>query len=169
MTVFVAAYAHAISSIGHSFATQYFTISRLPCSAAALIVIFIPLTLFLLSRPLEQLEFIRFSNFQQKYVSSNSLSSNSTTTIYAPTLLQSRYRRHLSHFKLPFQIPPRDDLLINFLVSLFTSYKNFKIGPIQSRKDVFETNIVVIHDQLPHVSLPNRLFCSSRPRALVAL
>jgi len=33
-----AARAHVLSSIGHSFATQYFTISRLPCSAAAKIV-----------------------------------------------------------------------------------------------------------------------------------
>ena len=41
-----------------------------------------------------------------------------------PRKFQSRYRRHLVHFKPFFNSSLRDDLLINFLVSLFTSYKN---------------------------------------------
>ena len=40
--------------------------------------------------------------------------------------------------------------------------QEFKIGPIQSRKNVLETNIVVIHDQIPHISLTHPPFLRSR-------
>jgi len=113
---------HTPLSIGHSFATQYFTISRLPCSAAASNRLFIPLTLFLLSRPLEQLEFIRLSNSKQKPCF---IPVTRPQRFILPRKLQSRYRRHLFNFKPLFQIPARDDLFTNFLVSVFTSYKNF--------------------------------------------
>jgi hypothetical protein len=33
--------------------------------------------------------------------------------------------------------------------------QEFQIRSIQPRKNVFETNIVVIHDQIPQISLPN--------------
>ena len=127
---------------------------------------FIPLTFFLLSRPLEQLEFIRSSNSSAENVVRP---TNSATTIYSysptqtPKSISTTSRSLLNFF---FKSPMRDDLLINFLVSVFTSYKNFKSVRIQSRKDMFETNIVVIHDQIPQrISLPNPSFLRSRPRS----
>ena len=83
----------------------------------------IPLTLFLLSRPLEQLEFIRFSNFPAEPCSAQPIRPQ---RFMLPRYFQRRYRRHLLHFKLLFQIIRANDLLINFLVSVFTSYKNLR-------------------------------------------
>merc|ERR1712070_278649 len=61
-----------------------------------------PLTLFLFSRPLEQLEFIRLSNSPAEI----SFSPPSRPQRFIlPRKLQSRYRRHLAHFKPLFQIP----------------------------------------------------------------
>jgi len=52
-----------------------------------------------------------------------------------PRDFQSRYRRHLVHFKrLSFNSFLRDDLLINFLVSLFTPCKNFTSVPFNLGK-----------------------------------
>ena len=82
----------------------------------------IPLTLFLLSRPLEQLEFIRFSNSQQKY----------RLPIHRPQrfMLPRNSKVDIDDISLTlntfFKSPARDDLLINFLVSVFTSYKNLR-------------------------------------------
>ena len=59
---------------------------------------------------------------EQKYVSSPPYSA---TTIYAPTQLPKSISTTSLHFKLSFKSLARDDLLINFLVSVFTSYKNF--------------------------------------------
>ena len=123
----------------------------------------IPLTLFLLSRPLEQLEFIRLSNLPAEICFVSPVTRPQRFIL--PRNFQSRYRRHLSHSKPLFKSPARDDLLINFLVSLFTPYKNFTSVRIQSRKNVFETNIVVIHNQIPHISLPDPSFLRSRPHS----
>ena len=124
----------------------------------------IPLTLFLLSRPLEQLEFIRFSNFQQKYGSSI---SSCTSLLRAPRIMlprnfQSRYRGHLFNPKLLFQIT-RARRSLNQLSRLrIHLVQEFKIGRVQSRKNMLETNIVVLHDQTPHISLPDPPFLRSR-------
>ena len=106
----------------------------------------VPLTLFLLSRPLEQLEFIRV----QQLASRNMFRpTNSATTIYSPTQTpKSISTTSLSILNVFFKSSARDDLLIKFLVSVFTSCKNSHIRRIQSRKNMFETNIVVIHDQI---------------------
>jgi len=115
-----AALAHAPSFIGHSFATQYFTISRLPCPAAALIV-HAPHSHFFSSR-------IHLSN------SSLFVRATFAQNIFSPV----EYGHRFSHanskvdiddisetLKLFFKSSFRDDLLINALVSLFTPYKNF--------------------------------------------
>ena len=102
------------------------------------------------------------ATFQQKYVSSP---PTRPQRFILPRKLQSRYRRHLFTLNFSFKSPARDDLLINFLVSLFTLVQEFKIVRIQSRKNVFETNIVVIHDQIPHISLPHPSFLRSRPHS----
>ena len=52
--------------------------------------------------------------------------TNSATTIYAPTQLPTSISTTSLHFKLLLQLSSREDLLINFLVSLFTRCKNFK-------------------------------------------
>ena len=73
-----------------------------------------------------------------------------------PRKLQSRYRRHLFTLNFFFKSLARDDLLINFLVSVFTPYKNFTSVRIQSRKNVLETNIVVTSRSNPtHLSPPS--------------
>ena len=106
----------------------------------------IPLTLFLLSRPLEQLEFIRFSNFLAEICF---VPPSRPQRSILPRYFQSRYRRHLAHFKLLFQIT-RARRSLNQL-SRFTIHlvQEFKIRSIQSRKNVFETNIVPLHDHVP--------------------
>ena len=40
--------------------------------------------------------------------------------------------------------------------------QEFHIIRIQSRKNVFETNIVALHDQIPHISRPSPSFLPSR-------
>ena len=125
----------------------------------------IPLTLFLLSRPLEQLEFIRFSNLQAEiwFVLSLFPDNPSYPTENAPTQLPKSISTTSLHSKTSsFKSPARDDLLINFLVSRIHSVQEFHISRIQSRKNVFETNIVVIHNQIPHISLPDPPFLRSR-------
>ena len=73
-----------------------------------------------------------------------------------PRKLQSRYRRHLFNLKLLFQITrARRSLnqLSRFRIHLV---QEFDISRIQSRKNVCETNIVVLHDQTPQrISLPD--------------
>ena len=54
----------------------------------------IPFTLFLLSRPLEQLEFIRFSNFPAEICF---VPPTPPQRFILPHNFQSRYRRHLAH------------------------------------------------------------------------
>ena len=44
----------------------------------------------------------------------------------------------------------------------FLRSQEFQIIRIQSQKDVFKTNIVVIHNQIPHISLTNPSFLPSR-------
>ena len=75
-----------------------------------------------------------------------------------PRNFQSRYRRHLFNFKLLFQLLlARRSLnqLSRFTIHLV---QEFHIRRIQSRKNVIETNIVVIHDQIPHSLSPLSVF-----------
>ena len=79
-----------------------------------------------------------------------------------PRNFQSRYRGHLFDLKLLFQITrARRSLnqLSRFRIHLV---QEFKIGPIQTRKNVLETNIVVLHDHTPQISLPDPPFLRSR-------
>ena len=73
-----------------------------------------------------------------------------------PRNFQSRYRRHLFNPKLLLQIF-RARRSFNQLSRLrIHVVQEFKISLIQSRKNVLETNIVVIHDQIPQrISLPD--------------
>ena len=128
----------------------------------------IPLTLFLLSYPLEQLEFIRFSNFTAE---NSFVPVTRPQPFILPRKFQSRYRRHLAQSKLPFQL-----LLargsFNQLSRLFIhSVQEFKIRSIQSRKDVRETHIVALRDHVPQrISLTNHHppdFLLARHRGLV--
>ena len=43
--------------------------------------------------------------------------------------------------------------------------QEFHIVRIQPRKNVLETNIIVIHDQTPQISLPHSSFLRSRPHS----
>ena len=135
-------------SIGHSFATQYFTISRLPFCAAALIVLSIPLTLFLLSRPLEQLEFIRLSNLSQKYVSSP---PTRPQRFILPRNFQSRYRRHLSHSKPLFQITRARRSLHQLSRLRIHLVKEFEIRPVEF------THHMLLHDIATRAAIQQRL------------
>ena len=56
----------SFSSHGQPLEKQYFSISRLPLTAATINRLFIPLAMFHFSRPLEKLEFVRCSNFLAK-------------------------------------------------------------------------------------------------------
>ena len=83
---------------------------------------FIPLTLFLLSRPLEQLEFIRLSNSKAEicFVLIFHFTYPTATTIYAPTRtpksISTTSLSTLNKYLVIFKSLARDDLLINFLV-----------------------------------------------------
>ena len=122
---------------------------------------FIPLTHFLLSRPLEQLEFIRFSNFLAEICFIFPVSRPQRSIL--PRNFQRRYRRHLFYFKVLFQIF-RARRSLNQLSRLrIHSVQDFHIRPIQSRKNVFKTNIVALHDQIPQrISRPSPSFLPSR-------
>ena len=87
----------------------------------------IPLTLFLLSYPLEQLEFIRVSNLPAEiwFVFPDTRPQPSIL----PRYFQSRYRRHLAHFKRIFHIIRARRSFTKALVSLFTPYKNLRSVP----------------------------------------
>ena len=74
----------------------------------------------------------------------------SATTIYAPTQTPKSISTTSLQSKTSLSnLPSRDDLLINFLVSLFTPYKNFTSVPFNLGKNVSETNIVVIYNHTP--------------------
>ena len=126
--------------------------------------LFIPLTLFLLSRPLEQLEFIRFSNFQQKYGSSIS----SSTSLYVPHGKCSHATSKVDIDDISsiqnffFKSPARDDLLINFLVSVFTSYKNLRSVAFNLGRICWKQISSFFTIKLPHISLPDPPFLRSR-------
>ena len=88
---------------------------------------------------------------------------NSATTIYAPTQTPKSISTTSLHFKPLFQIT-RARRSLNQLSRLrIHLVQEFHIRRIQSRKNMFETNIVVIHDQIPQISLPIRPFLRSRP------
>ena len=86
----------------------------------------IPLTLFLLSYPLEQLEFIRSSNFRAE---NSFVPVTRPQPSILPRYFQSRYRRHLAHFKRIFHIIRARRSFTKALVSLFTPYKNLRSVP----------------------------------------
>jgi len=115
----------------------------------------IPPTLFLLSRPLEQLEFIR---------SSNSIAEICCVPVTRPNRymlprnFQSRYRRHLSNIKHLSQLPLARRSLNQLSRLRIHLVQEFKIRSIQSRQNMRETNIVVLHDQIPHIPLPHSSF-----------
>ena len=154
-----------ISSIGHSFATQYFTISRLPCRCGHINRLIIPLTLFLLSRPLEQLEFIRFSNSHAEILfvhlsldyftfcpTDNAPTqlpkSISTTSLQSKTSLSNHPREMISSPKLSSPYSPRTRI----------SHHSHSIS-----EEYVETNIVALHDHIPQrISLPDPPFLRSR-------
>jgi len=125
-----------------------------------------PLTLFLFSRPLEQLEFIRSSNSPAEVIFVQPI---------LPSNLQRRYRRHQTHLKLPFQLMFSRRSL--YQSSRFTVHfkQKLHVSWIQSRKNMSETNIVVVHNHIPQISLPDpslallrswRHFCNARSIAL---
>ena len=110
----------------------------------------IPLTLFLLSYPFEQLEFIRLSNFRAELFFARRIRPQ-----ILPRNFQSRYRRHLFHFKSLFLQSTRARRSLNQSSRLRVHVvQEFYIGSIQSRQNVFETNIVVVDDHIPQMSLP---------------
>jgi len=80
-----------------------------------------------------------------------------------PRKLQSRYRRHLLNFKRLFQRNPRSHRSLN-QSSRFTIHvvQEFYIGPIQFRQNVFETNIVVVHDHIPQIPLTHSSLLRAR-------
>ena len=123
---------------------------------------FIPLTFFLLSRPLEQLEFIRFSNFPAEI---SFVFPNSATTIYSPTQTSKVDIDDISlTSNLFFKSPMRDDLLINFLVSVFTPYKNFTSVRFNLGRMCLKQISSLLHDQIPQrISLSHPSFLRSRP------
>ena len=95
---------------------------------------FIPLTFFLLSSPLEQLEFIRTSNFLAEI--RFTVPAPRPQRSILPRYFQSRYRRHLFDLKLPFQLPlarrslhQRSRLFIH-LVQEFEIRSRFNLGRI---------------------------------------
>jgi len=109
----------------------------------------IPPTLFLLSRPLEQLEFIRSSNFLGEICFVPVSRPIYNQRFMLPRDFQSRYRRHLFDLKPLLQIT-RARRSLNQLSRLrIHSIQEFEIIRIQSRKHMSETNIVALHDHLP--------------------
>ena len=120
-----------------------------------------PVTLFLLSRPLEQLEFIRLSNSKAEICFATPIRPQ---RFMLPRNFQSRYRQHLSHLKRLLQITcARRSLnqLSRFTIHLV---QEFDIRSIQTRKNVLETNIVPLHDHVPQISLAHPPLLRSRPR-----
>jgi hypothetical protein len=114
---------------------------------------YIPVTLFLLSRPLEQLEFIRVSNLRaETWFARAEISfvppSRPQRSIL-PSNLQSRYRGHLFDLKPLFQLPLARGSLHQRSRFTIHSVQEFEISSIQSRKHMCETNIVVIYNQIP--------------------
>jgi len=119
---FPAANAHATVLIGHLFATQYFTISRLPCSAAAQIVPTSHSHFFSSRTHLSNSSLFVWATFQQNHVSFQRLGHNDLFS-------HANSKVDIEDISLTLNVssksPARVDLLINFLVSVFTSYKNF--------------------------------------------
>ena len=120
-----------------------------------------PLTLFLLSYPLEHIEFIRFSDSRAEPCFAPEARPQ---RFMLPRNFQSRYRQHLSHLKRLLQITcARRSLnqLSRFTIHLV---QEFDIRSIQTRKNVLETNIVPLHDHVPQISLAHPPLLRSRPR-----
>jgi len=80
-----------------------------------------------------------------------------------PRNFQRRYRRHLSHFKLLFQISRTRGSLHQLSRLRIHLVQEFDISLIQSRKNVYETNIVVLHNHVPQISLAHPPLLRSRP------
>ena len=130
--------------------------------------IFIPLTLFLLSRPLEQLEFIVLATCQQKDGSVQSPSYNGICSHTNSKVDIDDISLTLNFF---LNSDLRDDLLINFLVSLFTSYKNFTSFEFNLGRMCLKQTSSLSFTTKPHKEslsptppLP-RFFCAPRGRS----
>ena len=97
--------------------------------------------------------------------------SHSSTTIYSPKQLPKSIlttsRTLYSYTLNPFsKSPARDDLLINFLVSLFTPYKNFTSVPFNLGRMCLKQISSHFTTKSHKESLaPLRLFC---PRVVIA-
>ena len=132
--------------------------------------ILIPLTLFLLSRPLEQLEFIRFSNSPAEICFPTLFPALFPEYPYCPTdLLPRLLPKSISttSFSLETSISNLSHETISSptLSSHYSLRTRVRSVLFNLGKNEFETNIVVIHDQLPHISLPNAFLRSSRSRS----
>ena len=118
----------------------------------------IPLTLFLLSRPLEELEFIRLSNLIAEICFAP---VTRPQRFILPRKLQSRYRRHLFNFKPLFQITCARGSLNQLSRFTIHSVQEFHIRRIQTRKNMCLKQISPLFTIKLHTSLaPVRLFCS---------
>ena len=146
------------SSIGHSFATQYFTISRLPCSAAALIVHLSHSHFFSSRAHLSNSSLFVLATCEQKILSLQSPSRPQRFIL--PRYFQSRNRRHLFTLNLFFKSPAREDLLINFLVSVFTSCKNFTSVAFNLGRMCLKQISSLFTIKLHTSRSPIRLFCA---------
>ena len=111
-----------------------------------------PIALLLFSRPLEQLEFIRSSNSRAEAIF---VQQKPPKRLILPSNFQRRYRRHLTHMKIPFQLMFSRRSLCQS--SRFTVHfkQKLHVSCIQSRKNMSETNIVVVHNHIPQISLPD--------------
>ena len=111
----------------------------------------IPLALFLLSRPLEQLEFIRSSNSSAETSFVHPMTRPQGSIL--PRDFQRRYRRHLFNSKLPSQLTlTRRSLNQSSRLRIHFKQK-LHVSSVQFRQNVLETNIVVIDNRIPQISL----------------
>ena len=86
--------------------------------------------------------------------------SHSATTIYSPTHIPKSISTTSLHSKPLLQLLSRDDLLINFLVSAFTPYKNFTSFEFNLGRMCLK-QISSLFTIKSHTSLsPIRLFCA---------
>ena len=131
----------------------------------------IPLTLFLLSRPLEQLEFIRTSSAPAERSFAFAPPTRPKRSIL-PCKLQSRYRRHLFNITLPFQLLLARRSLHQ--LSRFTIHfvQEFQIHRIQSRKNVLLHDVsalAAVQQSVPEQSPQHHRFPLDISRDLLEL
>jgi len=117
--------------IGHSFATQYLTISRLPCPAATQIVSSSHLHFFSSHAHLSNSSLFVWATPQQKYGSYHQLDGDNG-------FFHANSKVDIDDISLTlyffFNSLLRDDLFTNALVSPFTPYKNLRSVPFNLGK-----------------------------------